>query len=508
MKYKKQYAFSLAEALITLLIVALISLASVPVITKKKRVLSNAHGMWMCTLNQNGYAMYYLKSDGAWHVTNRTYCTFLPPKEARNFELTIIGGGGGGASGNTRNEDFILTDGNTKSFVAPGTGSYRIYLVGGGGSGGNRKNNANRCQENPGGAGSSGGFKHSVLNLTKDTTYFIAAGSAGRGSNDTGGSDGTNSYIKSLSTGSILEQATGGKGGQSRRGAACGKRKTDGNKFVSGGKCGDNGCAGQPGSPNGVTGWTIGKGDTKYSVPGFLCSSSSSKLSGTVDKVSCSELLTEVMASSSREYDYGSASSTSYTGTRYGLPYGHGGKGQSTGQTSGPTDGAPGFVRFQYNLVTAGGGGESGAVNRPAVVPSLKKVTAYPGRGGFGANTINQDGSRGNGTTAVVEAKDHNSEKSAEGGLGGRAEADTAASAEESDVIQGITGKTSPVKLTKSNAIGGLGGFAETNSSSDGLALPFGDRNYFGAGGGGGGASSETWGRGSSGAPGAVIIEW
>ena len=42
--------FSLAEALITLLIVCLITLASVPVITKKHRALnSNANGMWMCT---------------------------------------------------------------------------------------------------------------------------------------------------------------------------------------------------------------------------------------------------------------------------------------------------------------------------------------------------------------------------------------------------------------------------------------------------------------------------
>ena len=47
---RKAKAFSMAEALITLLIVCIIVLASVPVITKKRRNMDNSHGKYLCTL--------------------------------------------------------------------------------------------------------------------------------------------------------------------------------------------------------------------------------------------------------------------------------------------------------------------------------------------------------------------------------------------------------------------------------------------------------------------------
>ena len=43
---RKTKAFSMAEALITLLIVCIIVLASVPVITKKRRNMDNSHGKY------------------------------------------------------------------------------------------------------------------------------------------------------------------------------------------------------------------------------------------------------------------------------------------------------------------------------------------------------------------------------------------------------------------------------------------------------------------------------
>lgn len=47
--------FSFAEALITLLIVCIITLASVLVITKKKRNLEQiSHGEWTCEINEEG----------------------------------------------------------------------------------------------------------------------------------------------------------------------------------------------------------------------------------------------------------------------------------------------------------------------------------------------------------------------------------------------------------------------------------------------------------------------
>ena len=51
---KKYTGFSLAETLVTLLIVAIVAIASVPVITKKKATPAEPSGTWMCTLNSQG----------------------------------------------------------------------------------------------------------------------------------------------------------------------------------------------------------------------------------------------------------------------------------------------------------------------------------------------------------------------------------------------------------------------------------------------------------------------
>lgn len=518
MKYNKKqnsreekYAFSLAEALITLLIVCLITLASIPILTKKKRDLNTGdHGYWMCSLDDNGNAVYASKTTDGWTQSGSIdSCTFYPPINARNFEITIVGGGGGGAAGNSISDVKELSNGSTQSFTAPGTGSYEVYLIGGGAAGGNRKNNANRCQENPGGPGGSGGFNHKIVDLDYGVSYTIAAGSAGSGANDDRGTNGGDSYIKKATESTRIAEATGGKGGQSMRGAACGKRG-DG-EFVNDGRCHWAGCPGKAGSPNGKTGWTLGKDgqDTRRSVAPHLCSSTIRSLSGTIGGVSCSTLLKDVLKTSAREYDYGANSDyTEYSGTRYGLPYGYGGKGQSTGQTSGPTPGGPGYLRLSYFIVHAGGGGKSGYVSRPAVVPSLKRLIAYPGKGGLGATSADSNGSPGESTTCTIEAKDYTSEKSASRGTGGSAIYNTAASAEASDSLPGQEGETSPVKLRTSNAIGGLGGFQAGNASEHGATGLFKDRNYFGAGGGGGGANSEAWGKGGNGNPGAVIVEW
>ena len=99
---QEKYAFSLAEALITLLIVCLIILASIPVLTKKKRTLNTTHGSWICTIDENDQHVIYSSTTNAWTPSGQTNkCTFVPPINARNFEVTIVGGGGGakGSSG-------------------------------------------------------------------------------------------------------------------------------------------------------------------------------------------------------------------------------------------------------------------------------------------------------------------------------------------------------------------------------------------------------------------------
>ena len=107
----KKDGFSLAEALITLLIVCLIVLASVPVLTKKRRTMtSQSHGSFACYWVHEGdnsrlVGKYYINgvtSDGSITADtgeNRNGCVFNPPANAKNFVVTVVGGGGGGAAG-------------------------------------------------------------------------------------------------------------------------------------------------------------------------------------------------------------------------------------------------------------------------------------------------------------------------------------------------------------------------------------------------------------------------
>ena len=177
---QEKYAFSLAEALITLLIVCLIILASIPVLTKKKRTLNTTHGSWICTIDENDQHVIYSSTTNAWTPSGQTNkCTFVPPINARNFEVTIVGGGGGGASGYTERTKKIyhssINQNITEYFKAPADGEYEFIVIGGG-QGGNRQNDKDRCKENPGGPGGSGGFNHGFLNLVKGRTYTIVAG--------------------------------------------------------------------------------------------------------------------------------------------------------------------------------------------------------------------------------------------------------------------------------------------------------------------------------------------
>ncbi len=96
---KSKHAFSLAEALITLFIVCLIVIASIPVLTKKRRSSeAQNHGKWVCTLNEQGKHTVWTKSSNEWVETGDS-CTFTPPLNARNFAVSAVAGGGGGGGG-------------------------------------------------------------------------------------------------------------------------------------------------------------------------------------------------------------------------------------------------------------------------------------------------------------------------------------------------------------------------------------------------------------------------
>lgn len=138
----KKSAFTLAEALILLLIAALIAAAFVPVITRKHREV-DAHGKWICTLNDKGEHVIETvingKKSGFKTSSPTTYCTFTPPANVKEFTLKAVGGGGGGAGGSTGTEEILYdsaSDGDVFAHSVKQSGSYLIVARAGGGAGG------------------------------------------------------------------------------------------------------------------------------------------------------------------------------------------------------------------------------------------------------------------------------------------------------------------------------------------------------------------------------------
>lgn len=206
--------FSLAEALITLLIICLITLASIPVLTKKKRNTSNhiQQGIWICTRDMNGRYIIWDEESNFWKESpTKDSCTFNEPKTgASNYAVTVVGGGGGAAASS------LSTNIHTESFSVDFDGEYRAIVVGAGGQGG-----AKNCggAENPSQAGGSGGVNAAVLHLLKGDNVNITRGYASTQTKNFGGaSGGTSSIVVSRGGQSnfFKLEATGGLGGYGR----------------------------------------------------------------------------------------------------------------------------------------------------------------------------------------------------------------------------------------------------------------------------------------------------
>ena len=142
MKKKKQ-AFTLAEALILLLIAALLAAALVPVITRKHKDVGE-HGEWVCTMNGEG--KHVVKSTYRGKVTqfevaanNGENCIFSPPAAAKDFTVKAVGGGGSGAGGTQGGVETIYdsrSEGSNFAGVIETDVNYNILFAGGGGGGG------------------------------------------------------------------------------------------------------------------------------------------------------------------------------------------------------------------------------------------------------------------------------------------------------------------------------------------------------------------------------------
>jgi len=196
MKKNAKHAFSLAEALITLLIVCLITLASVPVITKKKRTINNkAGGAYYCTLNAEGKHVYYdttkppkngkIDDIETWaKSSNPDECEFLAPINTKVFTVTLIGGGGAGGSGLSTYETVIGNKDKQTLYshtVTDPEQKYQLTMIGGGGGSGYGEDKEDRIAA----GGSAGGYISGILTFPKGTklkaefTWPIAAGKKG-----------------------------------------------------------------------------------------------------------------------------------------------------------------------------------------------------------------------------------------------------------------------------------------------------------------------------------------
>lgn len=139
-------AFSLAEALITLLIVCIITIASAPIITKKHRMKYNQpHGMYACYWNGDNLVAKQIVNnkitDGKTIYDSdegRYACVFNRPSGTKNFTATIIGGGGGGAGAGilSKIERTYFSEPGDHIYTVPATGLYHILGVAAGVGGG------------------------------------------------------------------------------------------------------------------------------------------------------------------------------------------------------------------------------------------------------------------------------------------------------------------------------------------------------------------------------------
>ena len=140
---KTKHAFTLAEALILLLIASLLAAALVPVITRKHKEVGE-HGEWVCTMDSDG--KHVVKSTYRGKITqfetaynNGEMCVFSPPAAAKDFTVKAVGGGGSGAGGTAGAAETIfnsMTENSNFAGVVDTNTSFSVIVGGAGGGGG------------------------------------------------------------------------------------------------------------------------------------------------------------------------------------------------------------------------------------------------------------------------------------------------------------------------------------------------------------------------------------
>lgn len=387
---KRLCGFSLSEMLITLTIIAILAVGSVPVLTKKKpkKDVIN-HGSYICYRTTDGtYHWERTENNNKTSGTSYGSCTFTTPTaKIKSYSVKLIGGGGGGAAGTLPKPKMIYNSGSVK---VDEDGEYTVALIAGGGSGGTQA-----C----GGisrAGGSGGYIAEDVMLYKNNTYYVTVGRASTSIHSPGGSS-------TFSGDGYNITATGGIAGESRV-----KKEFIGIKI----DCKWNGSSGAGGSPNGVAGSRTGASCGKTGLAGQISNERINNLTnnssgyygrgGAPCYVGSPGVasISKVSLGSGGAGRPGEAIVKTFTAlpAQVSITLGMGGSGGSYNGASGYTGGASRFG----NLLTANGGigGDTEyIVNRTATapgqnanVPALTKVSSiYRSYGGFTVNNSSID---------------------------------------------------------------------------------------------------------------------
>ncbi len=546
-------AFSLAEALITLLVVCLITLASIPVLTKKKRTTSaSEHGRWMCTLNSQGkHVVWSTNSSGSidnpdsWDLADSDSCTFVPPINARNFAISLSGGGGGGAG--VQVSEGGSTTWNS-SFAVNVPGYYDFLAVGAGGTGGGTTDVDGKS--NSGGQGAAIAMRvfldDSVdrVELTKGT---VRTGENGGNNNGFPGNASTvKVFGKDKSTGQsyedLLINAGGGAGGKGgTRGADDVKEERTAsnpgqgnvshtNRFTFTYLCHGIGslytnCTNNPEMFGGFSSDFIHASD-QYCSTGYLTKPYQQNLNKffTDKNNTTMAIFPEIECDKhnpafNKDAIYLSDSQKDARQKFCAMPGIGGGARESrspctTGGESnkGGRTGTHGIVMASTKYFRTGDGGEAGESAKNLFYPKFetKKIKVYIGAGGKGS----ESGAGEDGGSTRIEG-DNIAIMPVSGGKGGKMKADSESAMQ---TTAGGNGEKSGLffDVEPELPLGGLNyedpedQTGAYNSSENGIKSNIG----YGSGGGAGAIKFDpntgqyTKGKGADGAPGAVIIEW
>lgn len=180
---EKILAFTLAEVLITMMVIVLMTLASIPVIKNSKEFRESAKdkNYWMAFYDQDEKLRVFTDLNGCNGdcpaMVEGDIAKFYPPEGVTRFNVTVVGGGGGGAAGMAGGgqSKVFFPESTDQSFVPAREGIYQIIAIGGGGGGGG---GAIACD---GGGGYSGGIVVAQAKLTPDEVYAATAGIPGTG---------------------------------------------------------------------------------------------------------------------------------------------------------------------------------------------------------------------------------------------------------------------------------------------------------------------------------------